>query len=54
MPLRQLFQTKGLDELIEVGRSIGMVIERNCRHRPAPSSAADSYSSNGTACILAR
>lgn len=37
-----------------VGRSEGTVIERNCRNRLAPSIAAASYSSNGTACIAAR
>lgn len=29
------------------GESIGMVMERNCRHQEAPSTAAASYSSTG-------
>ncbi len=37
-----------------VGRSIGTVMDLNCRQRLAPSMAAASYSSNGTACIAAR
>lgn len=37
-----------------VGRSEGTVTWRNCCQRDAPSSAADSYSSPGTACIAAR
>ena len=39
---------------ISVGLIIGRVTERNWRSRPAPSIAADSYRSRGTACIAAR
>ena len=39
---------------IIVGRIIGTVMAQNRRMRPAPSRAADSYTSRGMACIAAR
>ena len=39
---------------IRVGLSIGTVIDQNCRMLDAPSSAAASYSTAGTACSAAR
>jgi hypothetical protein len=37
-----------------VGRRLGMVMLQSWRNFPAPSTAADSYRSNGIACIAAR
>ncbi len=37
-----------------VGLSSGTVMDQNCRARPAPSIAADSYRSRGMACMAAR
>jgi hypothetical protein len=38
---------------IIVGRMLGSVIEKNRRNAPAPSRAADSWMSRGTACMAA-